>query len=76
MGKEGKNGAKGGFTRARRRCDRRGRTGLGGGVASAADDTSIWLVPGVEGGSLLRLTVGLPAGARAPIEGSLTYLAG
>jgi hypothetical protein len=48
--------------------------GLGSGVASA--DTPIWLVPGVDAGSLLSPTTGAPTSALAPIDSLLTYLAG
>lgn len=50
--------------------------GLGGGTASAAEDTSIWLVPGVDAGTLLGPTVGLPTSALAGLDSLLTYLAG
>ncbi|TWG08839.1 hypothetical protein [Saccharopolyspora dendranthemae] len=39
---------------------------LTGGVAHA-DDTSIWLVPGVDLGPVLGLTVDLPAKLLAPV---------
>lgn len=52
-----------------------GALGLGAGVASA-DETPIWVVPGVDLGSVLDPTVGLPAGALGPVDSVLTYLAG
>ena len=48
---------------------------LGSGVA-AADEVPVWVVPGVDAGSLLDPTIGLPASALAPLDGLLTYLAG
>ncbi|TVT21955.1 hypothetical protein FNH06_15195 [Amycolatopsis acidiphila] len=48
---------------------------LGGGVASA-DEIPVWVVPGVDAGSLLDPTIGLPAGALGPVDSLLTYLAG
>jgi hypothetical protein len=51
--------------------------GLGGGVANAADNnTPIWVVPGLDAGSLLDPTVGLPTAALAPIDSLLTFFAG
>ncbi|HJQ46753.1 MAG TPA: hypothetical protein VJ870_10590 [Amycolatopsis sp.] len=50
--------------------------GLGGGVASADEGPAVWVLPGADAGALLGPTVGLPAGALAPIDGVLTYFAG
>lgn len=53
--------------------------GVTGGVASADDgsgSTPIWVLPGVDAGSLLGPAVGLPTELLAPIDGVLTYLAG
>jgi hypothetical protein len=49
--------------------------GLGGGVANAADNTPIWVVPGLDGSSLLDPTIGLPTAALAPIDSLLTFFA-
>ncbi|HVV08874.1 hypothetical protein [Amycolatopsis sp.] len=48
---------------------------LGSGIASA-DETPIWLVPGVDAGSVLDPTIGLPTAALAPVDSLLTFLAG
>ena len=53
-----------------------GVLGLGGGVASAADGTPIWVAPGVDLGSLLSPTVGAPTALLGPVDSLLTYLAG
>ncbi|WP_158887169.1 hypothetical protein [Amycolatopsis anabasis] len=53
--------------------------GLAGGVAAAdpvASDAPIWVVPGLDLGSLLGATVSLPTTALAPVHGLLTTLAG
>ncbi|HET6499826.1 MAG TPA: hypothetical protein VFG87_03590 [Amycolatopsis sp.] len=47
---------------------------LGGGVAGAAEPgTPIWLLPGVDVGSVADPTVGLPATVLAPVDAVLTY---
>jgi hypothetical protein len=50
--------------------------GLGGGVAGAAEETPIWVVPGVDAGSLLAPTVSLPTSALSGLDGLLGFLAG
>ncbi|HEV3362120.1 MAG TPA: hypothetical protein VG247_35355 [Pseudonocardiaceae bacterium] len=58
-----------------------------GGIASAApaaptppattsSDTPIWLLPGVDLGSVLDPTVGIPAEVFAPVDGLLNYIGG
>ena len=54
-----------------------GLSGIAGGVASAAEVTaqdapSIWVLPGVDLGSLLGPTVGLPTDLLRPIFGIIT----
>ncbi|MGC7093913.1 hypothetical protein ACPZ19_04550 [Amycolatopsis lurida] len=41
-------------------------SGAAGGVAFAADSTPIWVLPGVDLGSVLDLTIGIPGGL-APV---------
>ncbi|WP_205215126.1 hypothetical protein [Amycolatopsis albispora] len=41
-------------------------SGAAGGVASAADSTPIWVLPGVDLGSVLDPTIGIPGGL-APV---------
>ncbi|WP_243769671.1 hypothetical protein [Amycolatopsis acidicola] len=48
---------------------------LGSGVAGAAE-VPIWVVPGVDGGSLLDPTVNLPTALLAPVDSLLTFFAG
>ena len=48
-------------------------TGVASASESAAQDTPIWLVPGVDLGSLLGSTTSVP-GALAPVFGLLTLL--
>ena len=58
-----------------------------GGIASAApaaptptattsSDTPIWLIPGVDLGSILDPTIGIPAQVFAPVDGLLNYIGG
>lgn len=62
-------------------------TGAAGGVASATEanpapnlssqqGVPIWLLPGVDLGSLLGPTVPLPTQALAPVDGLLTLISG
>ncbi|WP_026360392.1 hypothetical protein [Amycolatopsis nigrescens] len=56
-------------------------SGIAGGVADAApapaaQETPIWLLPGVDLGGLLEPTVNLPAQLLAPVFDVITFIAG